>query len=426
MTYWIVAIVLWGLAYLNWIRFRDWLYPAVGQSILWAVVITWLAWEQRNFDPIGSFVTWVVVLGGVVLFALGAWIATLDHEPYMERNYVEAISPVPRSRALFFFFIAAAVLPLFVRTALGIASGGSGLSFLADLREEVGQEGVGFGPYMLIIWVAFASGAALVLEHFSRASQTRRARLLVWASIGVALTYAVLSSGRNSVLFLVLLTLGIPAVLRAITVRTFAIGLVALGLTMFVTFSFLAHSMGLDVQDLGSTNDTQTIVYDMARTYIAGPVVAFDKIASHPPELELGVRVFRDINRVLNLFGAHIQVRPVVEEWVSVPDETNIYTSDLPYFLDFGLVGVFAFQLGAGFLHGYLYRRATVRSPQPLAVLWYAFSLFPLAMQYCTDMYMIPLNRWLIFAVLFSFMYRFRNSTVPRSIQEGVVLSTAN
>src|SRR5947207_5468941 len=115
------ALLLLSIAVANYLLHRDVLYPAFLQASLWlfATVLFFLA--QRMFIPVAGSI-FMLFVTGVVLFSMGAFVASYNHRPILTQNRLLKGS-IPSKGAV--FVLAGTVLVglvLYMNKAVQLAS----------------------------------------------------------------------------------------------------------------------------------------------------------------------------------------------------------------------------------------------------------------------------------------------------------------
>lgn len=386
----IVISILWGLVFFNWVRFRDYVYPALVQSLLWAVIVTLFTIKKHDFLPV-SRTTWVILTLGPASFTMGAFIATYGHVPFRGRNYLRRLPK--RLPSYLLVFCTLALLPYLAMKAYAFATQGPFQNGFANLRYAMttgsGTTG-GYGILAYLFPLAFFAAGIQMLRFAG--STSRNGRFITWLSIATAFVYGVLSSGRGILLTLLLIIFMIPIVLRTVRVIPAALLLATLSFLMFVTLGVLMWKGG-NVKATFSEN-----VSSMATTievYLLASIPAFDHLVRSGSPYYFGEYSFRTFFAVLRAIGVNVSVKPLVQDFVYVPMPTNIYTVYQPYFLDFGLPALPLAQFIFGFLHGFIYRKATIYRPHPFYVFLLSILMLPLVSQYGGDLYFSLLSMWI-------------------------------
>jgi oligosaccharide repeat unit polymerase len=418
----IAAFLLLLLATGNYFLHRDILYPAFLQASLWLFAVVLFFVTQSMFIPVPGAVFAVFVLGAL-LFSLGAFVASYSHQPVRTINRLDERS-LPNQTVIVALGTAAMLgLVLYVQRAAGLASSGPSTNPYVNLRyalsvtwEETGGD---FGVLSYFIPCAYVFAGITVLMRRGFVAP-KIPRSVVALAIIVGVVYGVLSSGRSVLLPLIVIALTIPAVLRVTTPLKTARTLVVVVLVLFVIVGLALGKGG----DFASTlHDNWVGMRDSFVLYTVGGIPSFGTLWQNPsPDLDMGVNTFRTPLAILRALGFGTPYVPLVQPYADIPMPMNVYTIYQPYIRDFGLAGpLFLFPLG--FLHGFLYRQATIRTPRAIYVLLFSLSLFPLVMQIFQDMYFSVMSTWIQYAAIsfVLFVVFNRQNTKNRLIRIGQV-----
>jgi oligosaccharide repeat unit polymerase len=381
------------LVWANYLLHRDVMYPGFLQASLWFAAFALLALTQGVFIPVADR-TLLILLVGVMLFSMGAFLGSYSHTPYLARNYVrEGTLPTGWAVGLLATIVAFGLL-LYVRRAQELASSGPSDNSFVNLRYAVSiaqDETGGFGVAQYFLLPAYVLVGIAVLRRRGFATPTvPRVAFGVALLIGVA--FGLLSSGRGPVLALVIVVLAIPTVLRATTPTRAATVLVTLFLVLFAVVGLALGKGGTLGSSIGENWSTMR---ESLLTYVLGGIPSLNTfLSSRGPDLDGGLNSFRSVVAVLHALGFQVTAAPLVQPYVDIPMPMNIYTVHQPYIKDFGALGGALALFVLGFVHSVLYRRATVRTPHAMWVFLFALSLFPLVMQVFQDMYFSLLSMW--------------------------------
>jgi len=405
-----VVIVLWSVVGLNWLRFKDVLYPGLLQSCLWAIVVTAYHVLQKDFIPVGVE-TWITIGSGIVAFSMGAFVATYGHTPFRGRNHLRLLPMCIPAYVL--VLISIIFLPLMLAKAYTFAFAGPFQNYFANLRYAmtIGREETGgYGSLKYLIPLVYLSIALQLLRRFGSSSVNGNGMLFI--SIAVGTIYGILTSGRAILLMLFLIIFMIPVVLRAMQpIRTFIV-LIIITLFMFISLGILMGKGGSI--DRGILENIRSMTTNI-KVYLLGSIPAFDQLIKNGSSYDMGLHTFRTVFAVLNFIGYDVSVKQLVQDFVYVPMPTNVYTVYQPYYQDFGLFTAVLFQYFFGLVHGFIYRKATTFRPHPFYVFWFAISMFPLISQYGGDSYFSLLSMWvqyLIYSSIFLIILSRRNKGV--------------
>lgn len=397
------AMLVGCLAAVNYLLHRDFLYPGFLQALLWFGAFVLLGLTQGVFIPISSS-TILILVSGVLLFSMGAFVGSYHHVPYLERNYVRG-GTIPGATVVAVLGVVVTLgLVLYVRRALELASTGPSSNAFVNLRYAVSiaqDETGGFGVTQYFLLPAYVLVGIMTLKRRDlRTSWKTRVGAL--GALLIGLSFGLLSSGRGPVLALLIIILGIPLTVRAVTPGRTVASLSLLSVALFVIVGLALGKGGT----LGSTlGENWTTLKDSFLTYALGGIPSLDVLLHSPGrDVEWGANTFRSVLAVLHAIGFHVTAPPLVQPYVDIPIPENVYTVHQPYIKDFGALGGSAALFVIGFLHAFLYRLATLRKPHAFFVFLFALSLFPLVMQVFQDMYFSLLSMWVqyvIYAVLF-------------------------
>lgn len=377
------------------------MHPGVIQACVWSFVLGMYVLQQDLLSPV-SLRVFLVVLAGVLTFSLGAYtacrgfrapkqpVADLDFEPKAWIMNVLVWLPI------------IGLIP-FLATVIMLGSDGPFEAFFQNLRSNIGNVesrsgGGAFGVWAYLIPISFASiGVQVLLERY----RTHRTVFIV--SFLVALVYAFFTTGRSFVLLLLLMVAGILLITRRVSaVKTAAVA-VSVGLVVFLGLGLLVNKGGTIV---GGAEIEIVNLWRVFLVYLLGPLPALDIYLQTSAGAGSGEHVFRTIYAVLAFVGLDVEVPPLVQDYVLIPFPTNVYTFFQPYYTDFGLAGVILAPFLFGWLHGALYRRASMG--HLFSIMMYALLLYALVFQFFQDHYFSLLSTWIQYTIILGlFFYRF-------------------
>lgn len=369
---------------------KDWAHPAPLLALLWLIVSAAYLLMPHPLRPL-SIETQLLVMAAVTAFCAGAGLTVLL--PSRSASCPPRLSwSTTRLRPLL-FWVALLGLPFFLLKASALAEAANYTeSFYINLRIALTGElddAQTFGLLAYLIPVSFASALVELA-----ASRRRWYEGHGWISLALAATYAVMATGRTYV-FLLLIALAFVALIqRRATLSRVALLAAGAFAAAFFGLGALANKIGVD-----TPNVYALAASDALAMYLLGSLAAFDFVMEQSPALEFGANVFRSPLALLSALGLDVKVPPLVKAYVYVPEPTNVYTVFLPYFMDFGWIGVMVAFAALGGGHAWLYRWAKT-SQNPRGVVLAALSMYPLLMQFFQDQYFSLLTTWITFALL--------------------------
>jgi len=277
-------------------------------------------------------------------------------------------------------------LPFLVKSAIALASHKITTNFFVNLRISLSnvENPQSFGILAYAATFAF-SGLFLKLVD-------TRVRLLssgVLISTLACLCYALLGTGRAYFFQFLVPAFFIILFARPGTLKSRHI--VIFFTVLFSVFVF----MGMLLNKIGGEDKGVLKEFGL---YLLGGASAFQEILAAPQHLEYGANTFRTIYAVLAAVGIDVNVVKLVQEFVLIPEPTNVYTVFQPYYLDFGISFVLISQFFFGLMHSCLYSMAVRRSS--MGILLYSLSMYPLFMQWFLDQYFSLLSLWVQYLIL--------------------------
>ncbi|MDI9880434.1 O-antigen polymerase [Flectobacillus longus] len=362
MTLALLLILLIG----NSLLYRSLLNPIVIQTGLWLMYyfIFWYnqAYFSVNLDEISPFIGLSCLgfsLGGLICWGLYQKVIPeitiaepLDDDTLFVKNLSLFYPIVLLSLVL--------TLPMVVKE-VGQFSWGD----IQELRNTlVENDGKRFGLYGLIQTL---SSVYLVLLLTHTSFSWRNGILVV-----VFLVYTYLLGSRGQLIFFV-----VPLAYDLLWKNKISAGQAILGSLMLISLIVLIT--------IGRTSDfSGESIIPMLLTYAVASLPALSLVSIDPVPY-FGYNTFRVVWLWIGRLGFNIPVAPVISEWISTPLPTNTYSYLKPYYLDFGMIGVFVIPLLLGFGYNLLYFRAKrfhITSCYLLGFLIYALLMQPIEEQY--------------------------------------------
>lgn len=385
----IITVVL----FFNYFLVRDVAYPPFIQSFLWLVLLIAFSFFQLDFFEVDSYV-YSAVFFAVIGFSFGGALVCLK----TGRKYgVFRIAPHPSYEIALnsLTFLAILILPLFLLRIYNIAGSSFSFDLFYRLREGLiendGEKMFGIGYYFYFCALLFSfrfivANKILTIKNF--------------LSFLLPLIVAILFVAKGFLLFLLCCAVGAQLIQRKTNgTRVLLISTFVLIVLMFL-FIFL-RQMGQEDEALGLSA--------VLKVYFLAGLPALTELLSSS-DGGAGEYVFRNVFVWLNRFGFNLPIVPIVQEFVAVPFGTNVFTYLRPYILDFGVGGVFLFNVFFGFLSGFIYSRA--RDGSPFYIVMYGVTLYPLIIQFFDDQYFQLLSLWFYISIFLFLFFRFSKYTL--------------
>lgn len=380
-----VIIILSVSFILNYYFFKDIAYPPLLQNFLWLIVLILMAIFETDFSPVSDEV-YLAVAYAVIGFTIGGALMSSQYSRIKikikitpEYSYLYALKVLT--------IIAIILFPLFLTRIYYIAGESLSIDFFYRLREALVNDdgknmfGIGYYFYFCVILFAFK----LIATD----------KVISWGNLFyfiLPLIVAFLFVAKGFVLFLMSSAVGVILIQRKVNIRKF----IFFSMVIFALLIILLISL----RQVNPEN-SDTGVFSIVKIYFLAGLPALTQLLQHG-ENGSGENVFRNVFVWLNRFGFDLPIIPLVQEFVNVPFGTNVYTYLRLYMLDFGLIGVFVFNIFFGWINGFVYAKAQQGSAAFIVI--YGLLLCSLIMQFFDDQYFQILSLW-VYMSIFIFLF---------------------
>ncbi len=361
---------------------RSVLYPPFLFSAMWLLVFVVYQASLIEIDPFHPQTLAMVGLGAL-LYTVGGLLAKAVPEPLLS-VHVDlgrfSAKPLRESWINYLMLLVCFAGMLFIiRHTFAAAASGVGSNVLARARQA-GLAGEGaeetYNPISVYTPVWSALFATLFLLE---------RRKLFWPMASISFLASLFTTGRGPIIFL------FASLLAAYLLRerklgfrpAFAFSRIPL-LAIFALYTLLIFT---NKDTSGLERSVSGVIVYVVTGYIVAPIAGMDYVLMHAQDYA-GVphhtfKFFLGIASRLHLTA--YQPPPLLDEFVSVPFWTNVYTGFKFYYTDFGFAGCMAAVFVIAFLHSLLYRKAIGNSE--LGAFLYAATVFPLVMFIFDDLY---------------------------------------
>src|SRR5579863_137428 len=182
----LVIVLIGVVALLNYLRLRDYRYPAFLASALWFGALTLYYFSPIRIDSI-SVLTVLVFLVLVLSFTGGSELALLYYRPKLEPAPAEPRSSRHPRAKLVLLLTSVVVLPVMLHRANEIAQGSGIDNWFVGLRIELVSDS-GVSPYGILAQLPTVSFIATLLYGIE-ARATLKENLQYYCSIAVSIIY---------------------------------------------------------------------------------------------------------------------------------------------------------------------------------------------------------------------------------------------
>lgn len=326
---------------------------------------------------------------GVLAFGMGAFLA----QPIEIHWQSDSIPSITLSLRVLLLFIVLAVLPFYVKKAIDIVIASEIENFLVGLRWELNYGDADYGWYKYFILLSIVTYAVCLIESIKMPNLVNR--LITIIALLVTLVYVVLFTGRTFFLMILVVYIFSKYILSAnFSIRKLAFFLV-LALFVFIVFG-LFFNKGGNIED--SFQDNVRSTSELTAIYLAGSLSAFQYEVENMSEVGFNgvnsLRFFYVIGEKLGFALPPNFKTSLVQEFVYVPYETNVFTFYSPYFRDFGFIYPILCLILFGFIHAKAFIIAK-SSLNPKMIIYCGLLMYPIVMSIFSDQYFSLFSTWI-------------------------------
>lgn len=390
---------------------RSFITPVVVLNVMW-VLLFFLHFivTKLNLLPLTpiSFYTASVVIFSIFSFVVGyyfslfianrfSWAAEICEK---ERKYNANLK-----FDYFFLFYSIFVLLLMFKKAVLIIGLSQVESQLIALRNELNYGGESWG------YIAYLSTSVMILAICMKARDVLFSDQLntsAWITnfiVVVAFVCAVLSTGRTSVLLLLISIYFLDTIAKGSSLsfkKTTALFL--LTIVFFSTIAVLLNKGGDSNQSISENVES---VSTIIAYYFLTPLSALDVFLNSNHSLHYGGYTLRFFFVLANSLGfSNFEVVELIQNFVYVPVPTNVYTLYHAYLSDFGIGYLILMQFFLGLFYGVIFaiKRDTISS-----IVYRSLLFYPIIMSFYNEQLLTITSQWIqmfTFVALFSLMLR--------------------
>lgn len=140
--------------------------------------------------------------------------------------------------------------------------------------------------------------------------------------------------------------------------------------------------------------DVEFISY-MLNTYFLSSIPAFDQLTSHTIASYDFSHTLRSIYLLGNRFGTNNIIPPMLQDFVTTPYVTNVYTFLRPYYSDFGYSGLIVYPSIVGMFCGFIFELA--KRGSVAALLFVSLLSYPIVFSFFDERFFTWMSQWIIF-----------------------------
>ena len=373
-------------------------HPSVLFSGIWFVVICLHFTCKFTLLPLLyplSVNTYLIFLAGCLSFTAGSFFCLLARNRKKELvKTTQTNLPINHLLRIALTLICLIGLPFFIQSSFKAFIASQVDDFFVGLRNEISYGDTDIGPTKYLVTFSFLIYGINLLSAIK--NKTKLNTVLLWLSFAIAITYATFSTGRTFFLLIISIYIGIAYVQnKRFSVKRF-LWLIPIFLIFFTLFGLIFGKGGNfenSFQENLRTSSENTSVY------IVTPLSSFDyelnNINAGPKYSgDNTLRFFYIIAETLGISERKKIDKSLIQEFVFVPYENNVFTLYSPYVKDFGAAYAFVFLFFIGMLHSNFHFKAT-QTKKSKATLYYTLLIYPLLMSFFQDQYMLLFSTWM-------------------------------
>jgi len=403
VAYLIGILLLVLMLYLNLIVSNKLLYPPVFFSLLWVIVLA-IHWVHTNENfgievfPL-KFGTILFLVLMNAFFSLAVFISYIYLLKYAKNRDIQRVQlhghkeySVDKSFFLVLNILSFIFVFLYLRKAILLTSSFDlGGGFIKELRTIINYHNGSFG------WIKY-SLVIINTNFFLRlilVNKINQGTLSIILAFFFAMVVAILSTGRTYIFFILIFAFSFWLFTKKVQFKK----LILVGLVLIFFFSLLGYltEKGAD-READRRSNVSSMVQSFSE-YLLGPVTAYQELLYSGESHDYGKNTFRFFHKLL--YEVHILKQPpadLVQPFVAVPFQTNVYTVFGPYYKDFGILGASIFMLLLGGAYGILY----FFSMQQRLFVQYFFLMMmhPLMMSFFEDAFFSLMSTWIQYLII--------------------------
>lgn len=379
-------------------------YPPFLFSLIWFIVV-FFHFLCFTFDLMIiyelSFKALFIYTLGVVLFTLGGLAVKLKFKPQIANLDETHFFEIRKNIDVLLIGITLIFLPVFVFKSYELAIEYMIYdSLFAGLRNSsVQEQDVGFSKY----GITFSYVSFFVQSYQFVYNKINKIKLILSALI--LLVFCVFSTGRTFFIFYLCLFFGILIVFQKLKRKYLIYGMLGI-IFLFATIGILLNKGG-SVENTLVENISG--IFESFMVYFIGSLSAFDAFIHSNYESTYGENSFRFLYSILYKTGM-VEGKPIdlVDQYASVPFDTNVYSIYKIYFQDFGMLFMMIMIFSMAILHTFFYLKA-ITERKFIPTFFYSILLYPLFMSFFQEQYLTLIPTWIYLSFIVMFLNFFLN-----------------
>lgn len=374
-------------------------YPPFLFSMVWFIVI-FFHFLCVTFDLVIiyelSFRALIIYTLGVFMFTLGGLAVKLKFKPQIIDLNETHLFEIRKNIDIFLIVITLIFLPVFILKSYELAVEYMIYdSLFAGLRNSsVQEQDIGFSKYGLTFaYVSFfVQGYQFVFN--------RNNKFKLYLSAFILLIFCFFSTGRTFFILYLCLIFGILIIFKKLKKKHLMYGISSV-LILFSTIGILLNKGGSVDNNLG---ENISGIFESFMVYFIGSLSAFDAFIHSNYDNTYGQNSFRFLHSILYKIGI-VENKPIdlVDQYASIPFDTNVYSIYKIYFQDFGLSFMMIMIFSMAILHTFFYLKA-INERKFIHTFFYSILLYPLFMSFFQEQYLTLIPTWIYLISIVMFL----------------------
>ncbi len=386
LTFVILLLLTAGGYYLS----RDLFSPFVLEPGIWSLILLLFQLLPHGFYPlVGDF------LSALLLWNVGFLLAAYACFYYTSPSSFSSRERKPSSLVLGIYFWASVVfMPVVIGVTIWVAYVEDPVNMFRYLRimntgvdEEIEAPDLGILYYLVSMTYVLLFFMLIYVKK----------KWMIAVVLVLNLMFAFVTMAKTVFLSVIFPFLYIAYQDGKIKIRHFLYGVVG-----FVVLSFVLQS----VRSASSQDDVEVVeATPFISLYLLSSMPAFDTYVEPESAREWGSHTFRLFYAIGHALGMGEEPEDTILPFVGVPELTNTYTVLYPFYIDFGMFGVFFFSLCYGCAYGFLYKKTVTGGK--MAEVIYAIGLCFIMLEFIGEFFFTNLSQEIqhIFFVLLPFLF---------------------
>lgn len=376
-------------------------YPPFLYSCVWFLVVFFhFISVQFNIIKIYELTpkSLLIFTVGVLLFTLGGLFVKIKLTSNKFAKKIEYVK-IRKNADVLLILISLVFLPFYFSASYKLAVEYMILdSQYAGLRNAVAERvDIGFSKY----GINFAYISFFIQLFQYNLNKENKIKLII--SILILILFCILTTGRTFFIIFFCLIFGTLIVFNKLKIKYLLYSIVSI----FLLFSAIGISLSKGGSLDSSLEENISSVSESFVFYFIGGLSAFDLFINKRYDYTYGESSLRFLYAFFNKIGlTDIKLNQLVNDFVTVPFETNVFTIYKDIFEDFGLIYMIIIIFSMSTLHTFFYFKA-INERKIVYTFFYSLMLYPLLMSFFQEQYLSLMPTWIYLTFILFFIKKY-------------------